>query len=256
MGGSTRSPSPGTGFTRPNRVRLPVSPDPGIATPRASLNAGSRATGWWVELPNILTVTRLVLAGALIVLLSLWRYPKLDGAFTPPTTVMLWSAGLFSLGALTDLLDGLLARRWGVISKFGRIMDPFADKLLVVGAFGLMAGPAFDCALPSGKSLQVSGVLPWMAIVILSRELLVTTIRTVLEARGIDFSASLSGKAKMVVQCGCVIGVFLILSFANPMPGMAARAVIDVLVWTAVIVTALSVVPYALRAIQVSAATP
>ncbi|MBX3379350.1 MAG: CDP-alcohol phosphatidyltransferase family protein [Phycisphaeraceae bacterium] len=204
-------------------------------------------------MPNLLTLARLILAGALITLLSLWRYPKLDDQFSPPTGPMLWAALLFGLGALTDLLDGLLARRWGVISKFGRIMDPFADKLLVVGAFAMMAGPAFDCQLSNGKALQVSGVMPWMALVILSRELLVTAIRAVLEAHGIDFSASLSGKAKMTVQCGCILGVFLILAFANPMPLMLARKFIDAMVWTAVIVTALSIIPYAVRAAQAGA---
>lgn len=227
-----------------------VSSEPGIAAQRPTLQV--RATGWWVELPNILTLSRLLLAAGLIVLLSLWRYPKLNASFSPPMLPMLGAFTLFALGSLTDMLDGLLARRWGVISKFGRIMDPFADKLLVVGAFGMMAGPAFDCQLASGKSLQVSGVLPWMAIVILSRELLVTMIRAVLEARGIDFSASISGKAKMGVQCACVLGVFFILAFANPMPGMPARMLIDALVWTAVIVTALSIVPYAVRAMQAS----
>ncbi len=230
-----------------------MSRDSSITASRPILRAPAR--GWWVALPNILTLLRLLLAVGLIALLSLFRYPKPDASFSPPTLAMLSACVLFSLGALTDLLDGLLARRWGVISKFGRIMDPFADKLLVVGAFAMMAGPAFDCQLPSGKALQVSGVVPWMAIVILSRELLVTIIRAVLESRGIDFSATLSGKAKMAVQCGCVIAVLLILAFASPMPGMPGRKMIDALVWTAVIVTALSIVPYAIRAMQAGTAT-
>lgn len=230
-----------------------MNTDPGIATPRPALGAAAPVVGWRVAVPNMLTLARLLLAGGLITLLSLWRYPKLSESFSPPTAPMLWAALLFGLGALTDALDGLLARRWGVISKFGRIMDPFADKLLVVGAFAMMAGPAFDCQLSNGKPLQVSGVMPWMALVVLSRELLVTTIRAVLEARGIDFSASLSGKAKMFVQCGCILGVFLILAFASPMPGMPARKLIDAMVWTAVIVTALSIIPYAVRAAQAGA---
>ena len=230
-----------------------VNPEPGIAPTRPALHVPVRAVGWRVAVPNMLTLARLLLAGGLITLLSLWRYPKLDENFSAPTAPMLWAFVLFGLGALTDLLDGLLARRWGVISKFGRIMDPFADKLLVVGAFAMMAGPAFDCQLSNGKALQVSGVMPWMALVVLSRELLVTTIRAVLESRGIDFSASLSGKAKMGVQCGCIMAIFLILAFASPMPGMPARKLIDAMVWTAVIVTALSIIPYAVRAAQASA---
>ncbi|MBX3388418.1 MAG: CDP-alcohol phosphatidyltransferase family protein [Phycisphaeraceae bacterium] len=232
-----------------------MNAEPGIATPPSALRASAPRVGWRVAVPNLLTLARLLLAGGLITLLSLWRYPKLDEQFAPPTGPMIWACLLFSLGALTDLLDGLLARRWGVISRFGRIMDPFADKLLVVGAFAMMAGPAFDVQLSSGKALQVSGVMPWMALVILSRELLVTTIRAVLEARGIDFSATLSGKAKMAVQCTCIISVFLILAFASPMPLMPARKFIDAMVWTSVIVTALSIVPYAIRAAQASASS-
>lgn len=218
----------------------------GVALPRAA--------SWHVVIPNVLTTARLFLAIGLIVQLSMWRYPKLGQVFTPPTTLMLIASLLFGLGALTDLLDGILARRWGAISKFGRIMDPFADKILVVGAFAMLAGPAFDVILPSGKPFQISGVLPWMAIVILSRELLVTLIRAVLESRGIDFSATASGKAKMAAQCACILTIFLTLAFFPATPGTLWRAVIDMMVWTAVIFTAASIVPYALRAMQATAA--
>jgi len=228
-----------------------VDPTPAIATrPPTAL---PQPVGWHVAIPNALTTARLFLAVGLIIQLSLWRYPKLAQDVAPPTTAMLLAFLLFGLGALTDLLDGMLARRWGIVSKYGRIMDPFADKILVVGAFAMLAGPAFDVTLPSSTPFQISGVLPWMAIVILSRELLVTLIRAVLESRGIDFSASLSGKAKMAAQCACILTIFLILAFFPATPDTLWRTVIDVMVWTAVLVTAASIVPYALRAMQATA---
>ncbi len=234
-------------------VRLPcVDPTPAIASrPPTAL---PQPVGWHVSIPNALTTARLFLAVGLIIQLSLWRYPKLAQDVAPPTGAMLLACLLFALGALTDLLDGMLARRWGIVSKYGRIMDPFADKILVVGAFAMLAGPAFDVTLPNGQPFQISGVMPWMAIVILSRELLVTLIRAVLESRGIDFSASLSGKVKMAAQCACVLTIFLTLAFFPATPGTPSRAVIDTMVWTAVIFTAASIVPYALRAMQATAA--
>lgn len=241
------------GFVRVPRARAVTFACVQTSTAIATGPSLTRPVGWHVVVPNALTTARLFLAIGLIIQLSLWRYPKLAQDVAPPTAAMLLAALLFSLGALTDLLDGMLARRWGIISKFGRIMDPFADKILVVGAFAMLAGPAFDVILADGKPFQVSGVLPWMAIVILSRELLVTLIRAVLESRGIDFSASLSGKAKMAAQCACIITIFITLAFFPATPGTLWRTVIDVMVWTAVIVTAASIVPYALRAMQATA---
>src|SRR5215831_10681530 len=86
------------------------------------------------HVPNILTVSRLALAAAFFVVLSPWQYeksPALRGS--GPDWRLLFSAVLFVVAAITDALDGLLARRWGVVSVFGRVMDPFADKILVIG---------------------------------------------------------------------------------------------------------------------------
>jgi len=95
---------------------------------------------------------------------------------------------VFLLAAATDWLDGYLARRNNQVTQFGRILDPFVDKMLVCGTF------TFLVAEP------VAGVHPWMAVTVLGRELLVTALRSFLEQRSADFSASWSGKVKMVVQ--------------------------------------------------------
>ncbi|MFA7544353.1 MAG: CDP-diacylglycerol--glycerol-3-phosphate 3-phosphatidyltransferase [Anaerovoracaceae bacterium] len=93
---------------------------------------------------------------------------------------------LFVLASLTDLLDGHIARKRNLISNFGKIMDPLADKILVYSAFCLMVG---------------NGLVPaWMLIVILVREFAVSGMRTVAASEGIVVAADLSGKIKTVLQ--------------------------------------------------------
>ncbi len=212
-------------------------------------------------IPNLLTGTRVLLAMAFftVVILALW--PRASGP--GPDIRMVWgnvAVGIFVVAAVTDFADGFLARRWGVVSVFGRVMDPFGDKLLVIGAFFLLASPAFlpvttsaDGTLtleldPSGRVIPTSGVWPWMALVILGRELFVTSIRGVLEGRGIDFSAGWSGKGKMVLQSVAV--PFALFVAVNPFALASEVWVVlrDVLVWATVVVTAWSAVPYLLRA--------
>lgn len=200
-------------------------------------------------LPNALTAARVVLAVVFIALLALQTYPANPQA---PVWHCLTAMVLFVVAAVTDGLDGYFARRWNVISRFGRVMDPFADKLLVVGAFIMLAGPGFHLPATSTTSpIQVSGVEPWMAVVILARELLVTSLRGVLEADGMDFSASLSGKLKMVFQSVVIPLVLLILAFAPDAatPGSTPRTVILASVWATVVITVLSGVPYVARGV-------
>jgi CDP-diacylglycerol--glycerol-3-phosphate 3-phosphatidyltransferase len=173
----------------------------------------------------------------------------------PLLWTVLAAAVIFVVAAVTDALDGFLARRWRVISQFGRVMDPFADKLLVLGAFVLLAGPGFwvpRSSLGSSYSgpLQVTGVEPWMAVVILSRELLITSLRGALESSGVDFSATASGKLKMVLQSACVPVILLIVGAGNPFAELS-RQIITALVWTTVLITCWSGLVYVARAIRV-----
>ena len=192
---------------------------------------------WRRRLPNQLTCARLGLAVVFFVLLA--------GAgpgrgWGPP----LLAAAVFSLAALTDALDGWLARRWGVISRFGRVMDPFADKVLVLGAFVMLAGPDFR-----GPTGQVSGVQPWMVVVILSRELLVTTLRGLVEARGVNFGASLSGKLKMIVQSVATPVILLLIAAHEADAARAPTLAVNTwIAWVVVAVTAWSALPYVARA--------
>jgi len=187
------------------------------------------------SIPNALTLARVAMTVAFVALLSAYRLAESSD------WIPLLAAILFAFAAATDALDGYLARRWRVVSVFGRIMDPLADKVLVLGAFVLLAGPAF-----AQEGRQVSGVLPWMAVVILARELLVTSLRSVLEARGVDFSAKAAGKWKMILQSLAVPAILLLVALADP-EALAvgwARWTVDLLVWITVAATAISAWPY------------
>lgn len=207
-------------------------------------------------LPNALTVARLFIALAFFTLLAVWTYPTTQLVVKPthPVWPYLVGAALFGLAALTDAVDGPLARRWKVVSRFGRVMDPFADKVLVVGAFIMLAGPNFSYDVDGPRPLHVSGVLPWMVVVILSRELLVTSIRGVYEADGIDFSAQLTGKLKMIFQACAVPAILVLLGIAPVQKGTWGRYAIDIIAWSTVIVTVISGVPYVMRAIRAARA--
>ncbi len=194
-------------------------------------------------LPNWLTVARLFLAVGCFVALGLY-----DAAEPRGSALLLLAAALFVLAALTDALDGHLARRWRVTSAFGRIMDPLADKLLVIGAFVYLAGPSFAGADGS----QTTAVEPWMVIVIFAREMLATSIRAYVERRGTAFGADWSGKAKMILQSICVPTVLVIVALneptGSPDPGWT-RWTIGALVWATVIVTIVSGWRYAVATV-------
>ncbi len=120
----------------------------------------------------------------------------------------LWisSAVVFAIAAATDAVDGYLARRYGMVTTLGRILDPFVDKIIVCGAF------IFLLAANNPSAGVHSGIGPWMALVVIGREMFITGLRSILEQQGKDFSASLSGKIKMVVQCFAVEASLLSLS--------------------------------------------
>lgn len=189
------------------------------------------ATGWKASTPNALTLARLAMTVAFVVLLALASAEaRPEGAARPWAW---WALALFVVAAVTDAADGYLARRWNAISRFGRIMDPLADKLLILGAFVMLAGRDLG---------PISGVAPWMAVVILFRELLVTTARSVFESSGVDFSAAWSGKIKMIVQSIAVPLILVDLAWTRDAGPLAVWSA-----WAATVATAVSLVPYVLR---------
>lgn len=157
---------------------------------------------------------------------------------------LLAAAALFVLAALTDALDGILARRWNAVTRFGRVMDPFADKILVLGALVLMTGPNF--AHPTLKH-PTAGFEGWMAVVILGRELLVTSLRGLAESAGTDASANWAGKAKMILQSVSIPAILITLALTDH---HAAQSAVRAAAWATTIATAASAVPYITRAVR------
>jgi phosphatidylglycerophosphate synthase len=199
------------------------------------------------KLPNIITVMRLVLAAAFFATLNLYRYPDTNQMWANLAIL------LFCAAAATDALDGYLARRWKAISLFGRIMDPFCDKVLIIGAFVYLAGPRFVVeewvADPSSWLTMATGVYPWMVVVIIARELLVTGIRGVVEAMGVSFGSSWSGKGKMILQsCAVPVVLALVVNFEPARPGNHwAFLISTTLMYATVGVTVWSGWPYVAR---------
>lgn len=212
-------------------------------------------------LPNWLTASRVVMALVFFAVLTLWRYEGSAASMGRIDLLLILAAALFGVAVLTDALDGYLARRWQTESAFGRIMDPFADKVLVVGAFVFLAGPDFWWSAPAAgasptHALQLTGLYPWMVVVILGRELLVTSIRSVLESQGIQFASDWWGKGKMILQSAMIPAVLVLIALFPVEPRTLAdgtlsmpwaRWAIDLLVWLTIAVTLISGLPYIRR---------
>lgn len=185
-----------------------------------------------LNLPNLITVSRLVLSIVLFALIDIGGY---------------WvaSAALFVFAAATDWLDGYLARKYGQVTTLGRILDPFVDKIIVGGTFLFLL--AKNGATHDGHTIE-SGVNAWMVIAVIGREMFVSSLRGFLEQQGKDFSASFTGKAKMMLQCVAVTASLLSLNPDLHWPWLAP--VRDVLLWSAVIVTIWSGLVYVDRAVR------
>jgi CDP-diacylglycerol---glycerol-3-phosphate 3-phosphatidyltransferase len=163
-----------------------------------------------LNLPNVLTVLR-ILAVPVIVVALLNETPNGDAL----------AAGVFALAALTDGLDGYFARSRDAITTFGKLMDPLADKLLIVAALVSL--------------VSLDRLAAWVAMVIIARELAVTGLRAIAAERGIVISASWLGKLKTTLQ---VAAVFALIA-ADPSPVW-----VDVLVYVAVAMTLISGADY------------
>ena len=154
-----------------------------------------------MNLPNKLTILRVVLVPAVCMLIGLGLYP--------------WAAAVFTLAALTDFLDGYLARRDGLVTVFGKFLDPVADKLLVLTAMIMLAE---------------KGLLPaWAAVVVAARELAVDGLRLVASSSGKVVAAKMPGKIKTVLQLMCVLSALILGRHAVTTVLTAAMAVMTVI---------------------------
>lgn len=209
-------------------------------------NASPPATGWRRRVPNLLTMLRLAMAVAFFLVVGL-GIPSASPAIRGDWGNV--AVGLFIAGALTDVLDGWLARRWNAVTPFGRVMDPFVDKVLVLGAFVYLAALPSFAEGPLGGPI-VTGVTAWMAVTMLARELLVTSLRGWLEGNGVAFPADPAGKAKMLLQSVAVPVCLFVAVHPGPAASEGWLLTRTILVWATVIATVLSAVPYVIRAVR------
>jgi len=137
--------------------------------------------------PNKLTVARVILIPFTVALLL----------YAPTGGWLFWllSGLIYGAAAITDALDGSIARKRGLITDFGKLMDPVADKLLVTSVF--IAFVALELCSP------------WVLIIILAREFLVTSVRMVSSSRGIVIAANNWGKAKTITQMTSIVVIFV-----------------------------------------------
>jgi CDP-diacylglycerol--glycerol-3-phosphate 3-phosphatidyltransferase len=184
------------------------------------------------NVPNQLTIARLVLSVFCFVFLAIDWY--------------LTALVLFVIAAGTDWVDGFWARRYGQITQLGRIMDPFADKIIICGTFIFLA--SVPLAANGLTKMPASEITAWMAVVVVARELLVTALRSFFEEHGTDFSAKWPGKWKMLLQCAAVavsLGQLWHYGFSTtspPMwrevpPWMTVTLPLRLLVWAAIVMT-------------------
>ena len=169
-----------------------------------------------MNLPNKLTIFRVILVIPFVALM-------LNG-------YDLWAVAVFIISSLTDLLDGKIARKYNLITDFGKFMDPLADKLLVCAAM--------ICLVEMGR-------LPaWMVIVIISREFIISGFRLVASDNGVVIAASYWGKFKTTFQMLMIIVLILNLGGVFDMIGLA-------LTWIALILTVVSLIDYLVKNKQV-----
>jgi len=145
------------------------------------------------SIPNILTFGRLVLTIVFLVMILYSPHVANKAVFLDIAFV------LFVVAGLTDMVDGIAARRFNVTSKFGRMVDPLADKVLVCGTFicfAIIGEPKLF-----GLGPVTLAVIQWsVAGILIAREAYVTVLRHIAEARGVSFAATISGKVKMFLQ--------------------------------------------------------
>lgn len=170
-----------------------------------------------MNLPNKLTMGRIFAIPVFIVVFLMdFRYA---------------AAIIFILAALTDMLDGHIARKHNLVTNFGKLMDPLADKLLVMSALICM--------------VEVGDVAGWMVVVILGREFIITGMRQVAAAQGIVIAAGTTGKIKTITQ---MIAIPLLILENWPFTALGIPVPFDqIFLWIALIMTIVSGTEYIVK---------
>jgi CDP-diacylglycerol--glycerol-3-phosphate 3-phosphatidyltransferase len=167
-------------------------------------------------IPNIITLARIGLVPVFMLCMgSEWRIAALV---------------IFSVASATDFVDGYLARKMGLVTNFGKVMDPLADKLLILAALIYF--------------VREETVAVWVVVVVLGREFIISTLRIVAASAGTVLGADLSGKVKTVVQIFCVIAI---LTVWHQQELFAGVRICDLASWIMAAVTAWSGLDYLIR---------
>lgn len=171
-----------------------------------------------MNLPNKLTMLRVILIVPFVIcmLIPTWGDAGMYAAVV-----------IFIIASLTDLLDGKIARKYNLVTNFGKFMDPLADKLLVAAAL--------ICLTANGR------LAPWISIIIISREFIISGFRLVASDNGVVIAASYWGKFKTVFQM--VMIVMLILTFDNNIYQICA----EIITYIALVLTVISLIDYLIK---------
>ena len=167
------------------------------------------------NVPNTLTMSRLLLAVVVFAQVSYGYYRS--------------ALVVFTLAAVTDALDGYLARLLDQATPIGRQLDPLIDKVIVAGTYIYLL------------TIRGTGVMPWMVTAIVVRELLIQGLRSLLEGQGHPFGARTAGKLKTLFQCLSIMAILLCLAIRPSSSWLLAR---DSLTWLAVGLTLYSGIAY------------
>lgn len=167
-----------------------------------------------MNLPNKLTMTRIIMVPVFMAIILKEYY--------------IAALVVFALASITDFLDGYLARKYDLVSSFGKIMDPLADKLLVFSALICF--------------IQLEIVSVWAPIIIIAREFFVTSMRVVAVSKGKVIAASWWGKVKTNVQLFAILFAMLLCGLGNP--AVFGVSIATVLIWISAIFTVASWVAY------------
>ena len=184
--------------------------------------------------PNIVTLFRIACIPLMVVLL-----------LSPSREAGFWAAAVFALASATDWLDGHLARRMGIVTVFGKFLDPIADKLIVTAALIMM--------------LPFNRIPAWIVLVILAREIVITGLRSIASSEGIVIQASDLGKYKTIFQITAIIGLILHYDYRwffgidHPLVVVSMHNAGMFFLWIALALTVWSGVDYLVKFIKVIA---
>ena len=184
-----------------------------------------------MNLPNKLTLTRIILVPVFMIFVSLTGLDGIvDGTFNP--TFYLLAGIVFAAASFTDFLDGHLARKWNMVTDFGKFADPLADKLLTTVAFIYM--------------MRDGVCSPVVLCIILAREFAVSGLRMVAAGAkdGKVIAANMWGKVKTVLQMLTILFYYFTVSLTGNVLGQQCADIASVLCWVVAAVTAISGIKY------------